>query len=107
MTRKKAKPISRNRASRDGHEFHEAWAARKALQLLFPPDDLVGIGVEGLAPEDEKTAAAASIGNARRIVLERIEMCFIMRRVYFSSAPGVNSEERNFRFLGPVIGCRG
>ncbi len=61
MTRKKAKPISRTRASRDGHEFHEAWAARKALQLLFPPDDLVGIGVEGLAPEDEKTAAAASI----------------------------------------------
>lgn len=61
MAKKKANPISRTRASRDGHEFHEAWAARKALQLVFPPDDLVGIAVEGLAPEDEKTAAAASI----------------------------------------------
>ncbi len=61
MAKKKAKPINKTRASREGHEFHEAWAARKALQLVFPPDDLVGIAVEGLAPEDEKTAAAASI----------------------------------------------
>lgn len=61
MAKKKAKPINKTRASRDGHEFHEAWAARKALQLVFPPDDLVGIAVEGPAPEDEKVAAAASI----------------------------------------------
>jgi len=61
MSKKDAKPVDKTRASRDGHEFHEAWAARKALHLLFPPDDLVGIGVEGLAPEDEKAATAASI----------------------------------------------
>ena len=30
------KPIDSVRASREGHEFHEAWTARKALQLLLP-----------------------------------------------------------------------
>lgn len=49
------------RASRDGHEFHEAWTARKALQLVFPSDDFVGIAVEGLSPKDEKRATAASV----------------------------------------------
>lgn len=53
--------INKVRASRDGHEFHEAWAARKALQLVFPGDDLVGIAVEGPAPEDEKAASASSV----------------------------------------------
>jgi hypothetical protein len=45
-------PIDSVRASRDGHEFHEAWTARKALQLLLPTDNLVGIAVEGLHPAD-------------------------------------------------------
>ena len=49
------------RASRDGHEFHEAWAARKALQLVMPTDDFVGIAVEGLSPSDQKTASAKAI----------------------------------------------
>jgi len=38
-------PIDKVRAARDGHEFHEAWAARKALQLVMPTDELVGIAV--------------------------------------------------------------
>lgn len=41
------------RASRDGHEFHEAWVARKCLGLLFPKDDLVGVAIEGFAGDDE------------------------------------------------------
>lgn len=49
------------RASRDGHEFHEAWAARKALQLVMPTDELVGIAVEGLSPSDQKTASAKTV----------------------------------------------
>lgn len=61
MMEKKKKPINKVRASRDGHEFHEAWAARKALQLIFPSDELVGIAVEGPSPKDEKTASAASV----------------------------------------------
>jgi hypothetical protein len=53
--------IDKIRASRDGHEFHEAWAARKALQLLIPTDNFVGIAVEGLSPVDQANAAAATV----------------------------------------------
>ena len=49
------------RASRDGHEFHEAWTARKASQLLFPNDNLVGIAVEGLSPVDHSKAASETV----------------------------------------------
>ncbi|HUL15120.1 MAG TPA: hypothetical protein VLV88_03930, partial [Terriglobales bacterium] len=49
------------RASRDGHEFHEAWTARRALQLLLPSDDLHAIAVEGLSSPDNQRAAAASV----------------------------------------------
>lgn len=49
------------RASRDGHEFHEAWAARKALQLLLPTDNLIGIAVEGLSPADHSKAASETV----------------------------------------------
>ncbi len=38
--------IDKVRASRDGHEFHEAWTARKATQLLWPDTDLTAIAVE-------------------------------------------------------------
>jgi hypothetical protein len=55
------RPVDKVRASRDGHEFHEAWAARRALQLVMPKDELIGIAVEGLAPEDQKSATAATI----------------------------------------------
>ncbi|WP_378945356.1 hypothetical protein [Mesorhizobium sp. ANAO-SY3R2] len=37
------------RASRAGHAFHERWAARRALQLVFPKDKLFAIAVEGLS----------------------------------------------------------
>src|SRR5215213_1010813 len=54
-------PIDKVRASRDGHEFHEAWAARKALQLVIPADELIGIAVEGLAPADQASASAETV----------------------------------------------
>ena len=53
--------IDKVRASRDGHEFHEAWAARKALQLVMPRNGLVGIAVEGLAPADQADASAETV----------------------------------------------
>ena len=49
------------RPSREGHEFHEAWTARKAMQLLLPREGLVGIAVEGLAEEDQSIASAGTI----------------------------------------------
>lgn len=53
--------IDKVRASRDGHEFHEAWAARKSLQLVMPTDEFVGIAVEGLAPADQARASAKTV----------------------------------------------
>src|SRR6266403_1117945 len=58
---KRLRSIDKVRASRDGHEFHEAWAARKALQLVMPNDELVGIAVEGLATVDQATASAKTV----------------------------------------------
>lgn len=49
------------RASRDGHQFHEAWVARRALGLLLPRFDLYGIAVEGLSEEDEEGTSAAAV----------------------------------------------
>ena len=53
--------IDSTRASRDGHEFHETWIARKALQLFLPDSDLVGIAVEGLSPDDQSNASKATV----------------------------------------------
>ncbi len=49
------------RSSRDGHEFHEAWAARQALGLLMPSEDLVGIAIEGFASTDHRKLSAESV----------------------------------------------
>ena len=50
--------------SRDGHEFHEAWAARKAMQLLLPRDGLIGIAVEGLSEKDESRVSQKAVDVA-------------------------------------------
>lgn len=39
--------IDKVRESKAGHAFHEAWAARTALELLPPSTDLVAICVKG------------------------------------------------------------
>lgn len=49
------------RPSREGHEFHEAWTARKAMQLLMPKDGLVGIAVEGLEEEDQSRVSPGTV----------------------------------------------
>ena len=61
MTSKKKKKIDKVRASRDGHEFHEAWTARKAMQLLRPDSDLTALAVEGPSPADQAGANADTI----------------------------------------------
>ena len=40
------------RASLAGHTFHERWAARRALQLVFPKDSLFAVAVEGLSTSE-------------------------------------------------------
>jgi hypothetical protein len=52
------------RASRDGHEFHEAWVARKSLGLLLPRDSFAGIAIEGFSPVDKATKEATEIADA-------------------------------------------
>src|SRR3712207_5461296 len=59
--KKAGSKIDKVRASRDGHEFHEAWAARRALQLVLAADGLIGIAVEGLAPTDQARASAETV----------------------------------------------
>lgn len=56
-----SKSVDTVRASRDGHEFHEAWTARKALQLLWPADGLIAIAVEGLEPADHAAASSETV----------------------------------------------
>ncbi|WP_372426173.1 hypothetical protein [Salinarimonas chemoclinalis] len=56
--------VDKVRASRDGHQFHEAWVARHALGLLLArgrAEDLCGIAVEGLSPEDGEAAADEAV----------------------------------------------
>lgn len=46
--------IDKVRASKAGHAFHEAWAARSALELLPPSTDLSSITLEGFDKKDEQ-----------------------------------------------------
>jgi hypothetical protein len=54
-------PIDTVRASRDGHQFHEAWVARCALALLLSRNALYAIAVEGLAEHDEEDLSDAAV----------------------------------------------
>lgn len=53
--------VDKVRASRDGHQYHEAWLARRSLGLLLPRDKFCGVAVEGLAVEDQKGASRDTI----------------------------------------------
>ena len=75
--------INSVRASRDGHEFHETWTARKALQLLLPTDNIVGIAVEGLHPVDQAAAASETVEIADIVLYNG-------RRPTFNGADTVN-----------------
>ena len=58
---KARKKTDSTRASHDGHEFHKAWVARKAMQLLLPAGDLAGMAVEGLSPSDQENASSETV----------------------------------------------
>jgi hypothetical protein len=48
-------------ASKDGHQFHEAWLARRSMGLLLSLDELCGIAVEGLSQDIEEGAPKEAI----------------------------------------------
>ena len=54
--------IDKVRASKAGHAFHEAWAARTALELLPPPStDLTSITLEGFDERDEQSLGTGAV----------------------------------------------
>src|ERR1035441_7115429 len=55
------------RASRDGDQFHYAWAARRCLKMLRPQSDLVAVSVEG-ASGNESDAASQIIDAGEEII---------------------------------------
>jgi hypothetical protein len=54
-------PTDDVRASRDGHTYHETWAARIALELLHPSTDLVAITIENFSTEDEQLVSDSAM----------------------------------------------
>ncbi len=57
MSKRTWHSVDKVRASRDGHEYHEAWTARRALEILKPDSTLKAIAVEGLSPADQRKAS--------------------------------------------------
>jgi len=53
--------IDKVRASKAGHAFHEAWAARTALELLPPSTDLTAITLEGFDEQDEQSLGTGAV----------------------------------------------
>jgi hypothetical protein len=53
--------IDKVRASKAGHAFHEAWAARTALELLPPSADLTAITLEGFDEQDEQSLGTGAV----------------------------------------------
>ena len=60
-TRKAPIEIDKVRASKAGHAFHEAWAARTALELLPPTTDLTAITLEGFDKQDEQSLGTEAV----------------------------------------------
>jgi len=48
------------RASKDGHAYHEAWAARSALELLPPDASLQALAIEGFSVDDDDALSAGA-----------------------------------------------
>ena len=53
--------IDKVRASKAGHAYHEAWAARTALELLLPSTNLTAITLEGFDEQDEQELGTGAV----------------------------------------------
>lgn len=96
-TRTNGKRTDAVRASRDGHEFHEIWTARKATQMLLPNNKLKAIAVEGLSPRDQLGASRETMEIADLVYyfgcgagfdFESAEQVVITQFKYFVSCKG-------------------
>lgn len=56
--------VSKVRAGREGHTYHDTWTARVALELLVPTTTLSAVAVERLSEED--SAAATEVADLVR-----------------------------------------
>ena len=63
--------VDKVRASRDGHTYHEAWAARVALELLLPATTLRGVAIEGFSAEDAATGLSQEAHDIADLVRYR------------------------------------
>lgn len=59
--RQKTDPIDKVRASKAGHAYHEAWAARTALELLLPGSSLRAITLEGFDAVDDEALSTGAV----------------------------------------------
>lgn len=113
------------RASRDGHEFHEAWVARKCLGLLLPRDELVGIAVEGFANEDQSGVSSegneiadavlyfgrsANLQHAKRVVTVQVKYSKAAEHKPFRAADAkktIDKFARTYRACKALLGTEG
>ena len=63
--------VDKVRASRDGHAYHEAWAARVALELLLPDTTLRRVAIEGFSVEDAATGLSQEAHDIADLVRYR------------------------------------
>jgi len=112
------------RASRDGHEFHEAWVARKCLGLLLPGTELVGIAVESFANEDQGGVSregneiadavlyfgcSANLQQAKRVVVVQVKYSKAAGQRPFRAADAkktIDKFARTYRACKTSLGTR-
>lgn len=98
MPRKKSRGVDKVRASRDGHEYHEIWTARRAMQLLLPNNPLRAIAVEGLSPRDQARATAKTI--------EIADLTLYYGHVDFDRASRLTISQFKYSIANEAIGFR-
>lgn len=97
--KKTFKPIDKVRASRDGHEYHEAWTARKALQLVVATDNLIGIAVEGLSPTDQSSVGSETVEIADIVLYHG-------KRPTFRGADSINIVQFKYSISASTVAFR-
>ena len=89
--------VDKVRASRDGHAFHERWAARRALKLVFPQDGLFAIAIEGLSTNETAKPGEAAEDIADLTLFygngDKLETCDSQTTIQFKykAIPGLET----------------
>ena len=92
--------IDKVRASKAGHAFHEAWAARTALELLPPSTDLTAITLEGFDEQDEQNLGTGAVEIADLVRYHgATDVARAHRVMSFSSNTRLQAPTRQFELL--------